>query len=163
MGLRLVKILLSLFLALLALFYAGQNIANLDQAFGAVGYVLGRVDHAVYPGSIVPAVTQPALVWAAVSTIITLELLTGLVLLKGTWNLWQARHRDAMGFDLAKRATLIGAGLGMIVWFGLFHVIGGALFQQWQTEVGDGSLRGAFWFGGIMALTALYIAQTPDD
>ena len=63
---------------------------------------------------------------------------------------------DSLSFHLAKRWTLVGAGLGMLVWFGLFHVLGGALFQQWQTQAGDGSLRGAFWYGAMMALVSLY-------
>ena len=68
-----------------------------------------------------------------------------------------------MAFDQAKKAVYLGAGIGMLVWFGLFHVLGGAVFQQWQTEAGDGSLRGAFWFGAMMALTAMFIAVTPDE
>jgi predicted small integral membrane protein len=163
MPLRIIKILLSLFLALLALFYATQNMVNLEQAFGAVAYVLGNVDHAVYPESFGPAITAKPLLWAALFTIILMEYLTGLVLLKGTLDLWLARSGDSAAFRSAKRWTLVGAGLGMLVWFGLFHVLGGALFQQWQTQAGDGSLRGAFWYGAMMALVALYIAQTPDD
>jgi predicted small integral membrane protein len=163
MALRIIKILLSLMLSLLALFYVTQNVVNLEQAYGAVAYVLGNVDHVVYPESFGPAITATPLVWAAVFTIIGLEYLTGFVLLKGTFDLWRARGGDAMAFEAAKRWTLVGAGIGMLVWFGLFHVLGGALFQQWQTEVGDGSLTGAFWYGAIMALVALYIAQTPDN
>ena len=163
MPLRIIKILLSLFLALLALFYATQNVVNLEQAFGAVAYVLGNVDHAVYPESFGPAITAEPLLWAALFTIILMEYLTGLVLLKGTLDLWRARRGDRESFAASKQWTLVGAGLGMLIWFGLFHVFGGALFQQWQTQAGDGSLRGAFWYGAMMALVALYIAQTPDD
>ena len=163
MPLRIIKILLSLMLALLALFYATQNVANLEQAFGAVAYVIGNVDHAVYPDSFGPAITAEPLVWTALVIIIGMEYLTGFVLLKGTLDLWRARSGDSASFASARRWTLVGAGLGMLVWFGLFHVLGGALFQQWQTPAGDGSLRGAFWYGAMMALVALYIAQTPDD
>ncbi len=163
MTLRLIKILLALMLAGLAIAYATQNVVNIEQAFGAVGYVLGRVDHAVYPGSFMPAITSPALIWVAVAIIVTMEYLAGLVLLKGAIDLWRARGEGAMAFDQAKKAVYVGAGLGMLVWFGLFHVLGGAVFQQWQTEAGDGSLRGAFWFGAMMALTATFIAVTPDE
>ncbi|MEE4173742.1 MAG: DUF2165 family protein [Xanthomonadales bacterium] len=162
MPLRIIKILLSLFLALLALFYATQNVVNLEPALGAVGYVLGRVDQAVYPASFFPALTHPLLVGGVLALIIGLEYLAGVVLLKGTLDLWRARHGDASTFAGSKQWTLVGAGLGMIVWFGLFHVFGGALFQQWQTPAGDGSLQGAFWYGAMMALVALYIAQMPD-
>jgi predicted small integral membrane protein len=163
MLLRLIKVALSLMLALLALFYATQNVVNLEQAHGAVAYVLGRADHVVYPGSFFPALSAPALTWTAVAAIIGLEYLTGLVLLKGSFDLWRARGADPRTFDRAKRLAIAGAGLGMLVWFGLFHTLGGALFQQWQTEAGSGSLQGAFWYGGTMALTGLYIALMPDD
>ena len=63
MSLRTIKILLTLMLAFLAIAYATQNVVNIEQAFGAVGYVLGRVDHAVYPGSFMPSITSPALIW----------------------------------------------------------------------------------------------------
>lgn len=162
MPLRIIKILLSLMLSLLALFYATQNVANLEQAYGAVAYVIGNVDHAVYPETFGPTITSEPLVWVALFTIIGMEYLTGLVLLKGTLDLWRAKG-ESLSFHAAKRWTLVGAGLGMLVWFGLFHVLGGALFQQWQTQAGDGSLRGAFWYGAMMALVALYIAQTPDE
>ena len=163
MSLRIVKALLSLFLAVLALAYATQNLVNLDQALGAVAYVLGRVDHAVYPNSFLPAIDHPVAIGAALGLIIALEYLTGFLLLKGSWDLWRARREGAMAFDRAKKATLVGAGVGMLVWFGLFHTLGGAVFQQWQTPAGDGSLTGAFWYGAMMALIALYISLTPDE
>ncbi len=159
---RLIKILLSLAMALMAIIYATQNVMNLETAHATVGYVLGMGENAVYPKSFLPAITNSGLVWAAIGTIITFEYLAGLLLLIGTFKLWGARNSDAMGFDMAKKTTLIGCGVGMLVWFGLFHVIGGALFQMWQTEIGDGSLRGAFWFGGMLAFSALYISLTPD-
>lgn len=160
---RTIKILLSLCVALLCIFYAAQNIANLQFAYGAVDYVMGNVDHQVYPNSFGPSITHPVLVWIVVGVIITLEFLAGLLALKGTWDLWSARKADQFTFDSSKKFALLGAGVGMLVWFGLFHVIGGAFFQMWQTEAGDSSLRGAFWLVGLLAFAALFITQTPDD
>jgi len=162
LSLRFVKICLGLVLGLMALTYAVQNLANLEQAHGAVAYVLAGPDHQVYPESALPRPTSPTLAWVALGVILALEFLTALVLLKGAWNLWRARAEDAMGFDQAKHTLMLGAGLGMLVWFGLFHFIGGAVFQQWQTEAGSTSLQGAFWYGAIMALTAVFVAATPD-
>lgn len=163
MTLRMIKVLLALMLALLAIAYATQNVVNIEQAHAAVSYVLGRVDHAVYPNSFMPAISSPALVWLAIGIIVAMEYLAGLVLLKGAFDLFRARGEGAMAFDQSKKFVYVGAGIGMLVWFGLFHVIGGAIFQQWQTEAGDGSLSGAFWFGAMMALTSLFIAVTPDE
>jgi len=160
---RNIKILLSLCVAAMCLIYAGQNLVNLQQAHGAVAYVLGNVDHQVYPNSIGPTITSSALVWVGVFIIIALEITAGLVTLKGSWDLFQARAADAEAFNKAKRVTLLGIGLALLVWFGVFHVIGGALFQQWQTELGHNSLTDAFWFVAMPMLAGLYLTQVPDN
>jgi predicted small integral membrane protein len=160
---RIIKILLALNMALLCLVYVGQNFFNLDSTFGALAYVLGNTDHQVYPDSFGPTLTSSALVWIAVIVVLGFETISGLVLFKGAMNLAQARNAVPADFQAAKKLVYIGAGLGMLTWFGLFHVMGGALFQMWQTTVGDGSLGGAFWIGGILALSALFIALVPDD
>lgn len=160
---RIIKILLALNMALLCLVYLGQNFANLDSAYGALAYVLGNTDHQAYPNSFGPTLTSPGLVWLALVLVLGFEAASGLALLKGTRDLAGARHAPLADFQDAKKWVFIGAGLGMLTWFGLFHVLGGALFQMWQTTAGDSSLSGAFWIGGILALSALFIALVPDD
>jgi len=160
---RNIKILISLCVAAMCLIYAGQNLANIQQAYGAVAYVIGNVDHQIYPNSFGPTITSPALVWVAVTFIIALEITAGLVTLKGSWDLFQARSGDAETFNRAKRITLLGIGLTILIWFGVFHVVGGALFQQWQTEMGHNSLLDAFWFAVMPMLAGLYLTQVPDD
>lgn len=159
---RTIKILLSLSIALLCLFYALQNVVNLDQAYGAVAYVMSNTDHVAYPDSFGPSISGGALVWLALGIILVGEFGAGLVTLKGTWDLFAARAASSAEFADAKQWTMAGAGIAMLVWFGLFHVMGGALFQQWQTEIGDGSLHGAAWLAGLIGLIALYI-QIIDD
>lgn len=160
---RTIKILLALNMALLCLVYVGQNYFNLDATYGALAYVLGNTDHQVYTNSLGPTLTSPGMVWTAVVAVLAFETISGLALLKGAADLVRARNAVPADFRAAKKWIYIGAGLGMLTWFGLFHVLGGALFQMWQTTVGDGSLRGAFWIGGILALSALFIALIPDD
>lgn len=158
MSIRYIKILLVVFASLLCLSYATQNVANLDAAFAAVGYVMGMQDHVVYPASFMPAVQSPALVWAALALVIALEFTAGLLIAKGAFDMWSVRRGDAVAFDAAKRLALVGTGVGMLVWMGLFGVVGGAVFQMWQTPAGAASLEGAFQFFGSMALVALFIA-----
>lgn len=146
MTIRHFKCLFVLLLALMCLFYAFQNIANIDACYQAIAYVLSMQEHAVYPDSIIPTIEASFLVWFVVILIIVTEILAGLVLLKGAWDLWSARLADAMVFNQAKKYALIGAGIGILVWFGYFAVFGGALMQMWQTQAGDMSLRGAFQF-----------------
>ena len=85
----------------------------------------------------------------------------GVLSLKGAWDLWSARQASASVFNAAKAYALLGTGLAMVVWFGGFIVIGGALFQMWQTEVGAGSFRDAFVFAATGALVML-IVDRPD-
>ena len=73
MAIRYLKIALIVVVALQGLLFALQNIANLDAAFQAVAYSVGRADHAVYPESIGPTVTSPWLVWTFLSLILAGE------------------------------------------------------------------------------------------
>ena len=56
MAIRLLKIVFIVFISLLCLFYAAQNVANLDACYQAFAYVMGAEDHQVYPDSIFPAI-----------------------------------------------------------------------------------------------------------
>lgn len=157
MPVRLLKIVLVALIALLCLMYAAQNLVNLDAAFGAVGYVLGMSGHSVYPASFGPAVTHPTLVGAAVGTIIAFEIAAGLLAAWGCLDLWRARRAAAVVFDAAKTRALLGCGLGLVVWLGLFSVGGGAYFQMWQTQIGTGSLNNAFQYIGMCGVVLIFV------
>jgi predicted small integral membrane protein len=158
---RYLKIDLALFLALFCLFYATQNVVNLDQAFGAVSYVLSMADHQAYPDHFGPPLTSAPLVWLAVIVIIALEFTAGIFAAKGTWDLWAARKQDAALFNEAKRWITLAGGMALFVWFGLFATIGGAYFQMWQTEIGQGSLGDALMFVTSIGVVILFI-NLPD-
>jgi len=158
---RYLKIVFVMFVGVMAALYGLQNIANLDAAFQVVTAVMGMENHNYYASSLTPAIHSPVLVWIGLAVIIAAELLAGLFALKGSWDLWSARHRSAMEFNAAKRYALLGCGIGVVVWFGFFGVLGGAWFQMWQTELGGGSLTGAFQYFGSCALVLLFVNQ-PD-
>lgn len=162
MAIRNLKIVFVALIALLCLFYAGQNVANLDACYQAFAYVLGRVDHQVYPDSFFPAIQNPALLWLVLIVVVTLEFAAGLLSVKGAWDLWSARKAPAATFNAAKKFALLGCSIGIIIWMGLFGVFGGALFQMWQTEIGKGSLGDAFQFFAACAFVFL-IVNSPDD
>lgn len=155
---RYLKIALTLSVGLLALFYVVHNIVNWDSATGAVGYVLSREGHVVYPDSLVPSITSPT-VHAVITAIICIgEAAAAILSLLGAWRLWSARNADVVAFAAAKRTAVVGVGLAALVWFFLFAVFGGALYQMWQTEIGAGSLEGAWQFSGLSFLTLLYLS-----
>jgi predicted small integral membrane protein len=161
MTIRLLKAGLVGWVAVLCIAYATHNIVNLEHAYAAVAYTLGQHDHQVYPGSFVPAITQPALIWLALGIILLGEYAAGFVAARGAWDLWRNRRADASSFNAAKTWAVLGPGLGVVVWFGLFGAIGGAIFQQWQTQAGALSLEGAFQYAGGCALIMLFVAM--DD
>ncbi|MCJ8190351.1 DUF2165 domain-containing protein [Sphingomicrobium aestuariivivum] len=159
MTIRFVKLLLVIGAGLQALLYALQNIVNYEAGHAAVGYVLSRADHGVYPDSIVPMVTSDGLVTLAYVTIIAFELLGGLMVLAGAVRMAQSVGGTKRAFSASKWLALSGLGLLVFTWLGLFMAIGGAGFQMWQTEVGSGSLEGAFYYAAISGLVMALVAQ----
>ncbi len=162
MVIRHLKIIFVTFISLLCLFYAAQNVANLEACYQAFAYVLGAVDHQVYPDSIFPAIRSPAVIWLVLVVVVTLEFVAGLLAAKGAWDLWGAKRAPAADFNNAKTFALAGCGTGIVVWMGLFGVFGGALFQMWQTEIGKGSLGDAFQFFAACAFVFL-IVNSADE
>lgn len=159
---RSIKVLLTSFVALFCVFYALQNIVNLQAGHGFVAYVSSMADHAAYPAHFGPPVTAPALTWAMYFIIIVLELLAGMLAAKGAWDLFSARIASAEEFNAAKRFALAGCGVAVLVWFGLFGGIAGAYFQAWQTEAGLNALRDAGMFSIQHGIVLLIIAMKDD-
>ncbi len=159
---RWIKILLAAFVAMMCVFYALQNIVNLQAAYGFVAYVAGMADHAAYPAHFGPPITASALVWAMLWIIIGLELLAGALAAKGAFDLFTARAATADEFQAAKQSAIAGCGVAVLVWFGLFGAIAGAYFQMWQTEAGNNALQGSFWYSMQAGLAWLLIAARDE-
>jgi len=162
MVVRHLKIIFVVLISLLCLFYAAQNVANLDSCYQAFAYVLGAVDHQVYPNSIFPVVQSPVVIWLVLVLVVTLEFAAGLLAAKGAWDLWRTRRAPAADFNRAKTLALVGCGTGIVVWFGLFAVFGGALFQMWQTEIGKGSLGDAFQYFAACAFVFIIVNSVDE-
>jgi predicted small integral membrane protein len=50
--------------------------------------------------------------------------------------------------------------MALVVWFGGFIVIGGVLFQMWQTKIGAGSFHDAFIFAAMGGLVLLILSSS---
>jgi predicted small integral membrane protein len=159
---RLIKILLAVFVALFCIFYAVQNIVNLQAAHGFVAYVGSMADHAAYPAHLGPPIMAPALTWTMLWIIIALEMGAGLLAAKGAYDMLQARNASADDFNAAKTYAIAGCGVAIIVWFGLFSAIAGPYFQMWQTEAGLNALRDSSLFS-IQHGVVLLILTLKDD
>lgn len=161
MSIRILKIILVIFVSMQALFYALQNVANIDVAYQLTAYVLSNAEHAMYPSSMFPALSNPVLVWVALIIIITGEFLAGALAAKGVFDMWSKRNASAVEFSQSQKYAILGCGASMIVWFGLFMVVAGAAFQMWQTTAGSASFNGAFQYfcASALVLITLYVAD----
>jgi predicted small integral membrane protein len=148
--------------SLMALTYVAQNMVNADAAHQAIVYVMSGADHEVYQHSFGPKLSDPLLGWIVVAIIFGLEVAAGILLARGAWAMWRARNSAVHVFAESKKWALIGSGVGVFVWFGLFGVIGAAFFQMWQTPAGAGSMNGAFQYFVSCAITLLFLNQ-PDQ
>ena len=162
MSIRYLKIILVVFVGLSGWLLVAGNIANWDAGLESVRYVMSMEGHEAYGTHIFPPITSPALIVIAYIVILAGEVLIGALCFKGAWDLFSARRESAEVFNSAKKYAILGAGMAMLVWFGGFVVIGGTLFQTWQTQVGSASFRDAFVFAASGGLVLLIVNQ-PDD
>jgi len=161
MSIRYLKIVLVVFVGLSGFLLVAGNIANWNAGFELVRYVMSMEGHEIYGTHIFPPVTNSVLVILAYLTILSGEFLVGGLSFKGAWDLWGARRESADVFNAAKTFALLGTGMAVVVWFGGFVVIGGTLFQMWQTKIGAGSFDGAFVFAVGGGLVLLFVSS-PD-
>lgn len=157
MAIRITKIILVLFVGLQGWLYVAGNLANWDAGLSAIAYVLGMQEHTYYANHLLPPITSPALVTAAFVIIVFGEFLVGALSFKGVWDLWKARKSSAETFNASKTCAILGPATAMVVWFGGFIVLGGGLFQMWQTQIGDGSFTGSFVYAATSGLVLLFV------
>ena len=162
MVIRYFKITFAALVSLFCLFFAFQNLANLQACYQAFQYVMSNADHQTYSSSFGPSITSSTLVWLAVASVIGLEIAAGLVSGKGALDLWLARRATAETFNAAKTWALAGLSLGIVIWFGLFGVVGNAYFQMWQTELGRISIADAFRYFATCAFLYLIISSVDE-
>jgi predicted small integral membrane protein len=154
--------LLVLFIGLHALFYAAENLANLEHAHGALSYVLSGADHEAYPNTPFFFVTNTTLHWIALSLVIICEIAIGVFGIKGAWDMFRTKNADSATFHAAKSGGLWAAGLALFLWFGFFMTFGASFFLMWQTELGTGSMEGAFMYAIASAITMMFVYLTED-
>ena len=113
MAVRISKIIfLCLSLAAYALIVVYDNVVDYGSNYTFVGHVMSM--DTTFPDSDLRsrAITS-AVVWhVALWIIILAEAAAALLLLVGTWHLWQARSASGAQFNRAKRAAVMGATAG---------------------------------------------------
>ncbi|HTE38792.1 MAG TPA: DUF2165 domain-containing protein [Reyranella sp.] len=159
---RLVKVAMVASCALLALLVAFNNLVDYGSNYTFVRHILSM--DTTFPGNVLTgrAITSPALWTLGYWLIIAAEAATGLILAFGSLRLALAVRGPAALFNAAKPAVALGVGVGFLLWFTGFAVIGGEWFAMWQSKEWNG-VPSAFRFYVTLLLVLIFVMQPDGD
>ncbi len=161
MIIRLVKTAMVASCALFALLVAFDNLVDYDSNYEFVRHTLSM--DTTFPGNALKgrAITSPTVWTVAYWLIILAEAITGLMLAFAALRLSLAVRGPAGHFKAAKQYAVLGVGLGFLLWFTGFVVIGGEWFAMWQSKEWNG-VPSAFRFYITLLAVVIFLVQ-PDD
>ena len=159
---RLVKVAMVASCALFALLVAFNNLVDYGSNYAFVRHALSM--DTTFPGNALRgrAIISPALWTLGYWLIIAAEAATGLILAFGSFRLALALRGPAALFNAAKPAVALGVGLGFLLWFTGFAVIGGEWFAMWQSKEWNG-VPSAFRFTVTLLLVLIFVMQPDGD
>jgi predicted small integral membrane protein len=162
MIIRLVKVAMVASCALFALLVAFNNLVDYGSNYAFVRHALSM--DTTFPGNALTgrAITSPALWTFGYWLIIAAEAATGLILAFGSLRLALAVRGPAALFNAAKPVVVLGMGLGFLLWFTGFAVIGGEWFAMWQSKEWNG-VPSAFRFYVTLLLVLIFVMQPDGD
>jgi predicted small integral membrane protein len=161
-AIRLVKTAMVASIALFALLVAFDNVADYPTNYEFVRHTLSMDTTSSGSALRDRAITNPAIWTAGYWLIIAVEALTGGVLAVAAIRLLVALRAPAARFNAVKRLVVVGAGLGFLLWFTGFMVVGGEWFAMWQSKSWNGQ-EAAFRFYVTLLLVVLFVNQPDDD
>jgi predicted small integral membrane protein len=159
---RVVKVIMVGCLAVFALLVTFDNLIDYDTNYTFVRRVLTM--DTTFPGNalLYRRITSPALWQAGYALIIAGEGMTGIALAAAAISLARRLRSDPVLFNRAKRFVYLGAGLGFLVWFFGFMVVGGEWFQMWQSAMWNGQ-EAAFRFYMTILVVLIFVNQPDGD
>jgi predicted small integral membrane protein len=159
---RLTKIAMSASLALFALLVAFGNVTDYGSNFAFVRHVLSM--DTTFPDSALRwrAIANPMLWHVAYWLIILGETLTCAAYTIGTVALLGNLRGSGAAFNRSKRYVYVATGLGFLVWFLGFMVIGGEWFAMWQSPAWNGQ-EAAFRCYAALLGVGIFIALDDRD
>ena len=157
---RIVKAIMVGCLALFALLVTFDNLTDYDTNYAFIRHVLTMDTTHPDNALLYRRIMSPAWWQVGYALIIAGEALTGVALAGATISLTRRLRSDATRFNRAKRLVYLGAGLGFLVWFFGFMVVGGEWFQMWQSHQWNGQ-QPAFRFH-MTVLAVLIFVNQPD-
>lgn len=159
-AIRLVKTAMVASTALFALLVAFNNLADYNSNYEFVRHTLSM--DTTFPDNALKgrAITSPSVWTLAYGAIILAEAAIGLVLAFAAFRLaWTSRASSA-AFNAAKQYVAIGVGLGFLLWFTGFVVVGGEWFLMWQSKTWNG-VESAFRFYMTLLAVGIFVGL-PD-
>jgi predicted small integral membrane protein len=155
---RLTKITAAIFIGAIGLLILLGNMFNLNSAYEFVSFVVAGVEQPYYK-IIGPTVTAVWLTWVALFVIMAGELAVGFLGFSGAIRMIQQRGGTSDEFNNSKAHAVLAGIIGMLLFYGFFVVIGEGYFHMWQTELGLGSVAGAFRYGSVCAVLMFFISS----
>jgi predicted small integral membrane protein len=157
---RVVKLVMVGSLALFAFLVTFGNVTDYGANFQFVRHVLSM--DTIFPDNPLAyrAITNPFLWHLGYAVIILGEGLTCAAFTLAAMELARSLRSDAAQFRRSKRFVFVGAGLGFLVWFFGFMVVGGEWFAMWQSNFWNGQ-QAAFRF--YVTLLGVLIFVNQDD
>jgi predicted small integral membrane protein len=158
---RIVKIVMLGSLALFAGLVTFDNLTDYQTNYAFVRHVLSM--DATPPGSALMyrSISSPALWEAAYALIIAGEGATALGFTGAAALLLRHLRSPATSFNRAKGLAVVASGLGFLVWFLGFMVIGGEWFQMWQSSQWNGQ-EAAFRFYLTILAVLIFVMQKDE-
>jgi predicted small integral membrane protein len=151
--------------AAFALLVAVDNVVDYPTNYEFVRHVLSM--DTTSPGNSLMghAITNPTLWHVAYWMIIIAEGVIGVALAWAALRLAMNLRAPARRFNAAKDLVVVGAGLGFLLWFLGFMVVGGEWFAMWQSALWNGQ-QPAFRCYVTLLLVTIVVNQPdldPDD
>jgi predicted small integral membrane protein len=146
--------------ALFALMVAVNNLVDYESNFQFVRHVLSM--DTTFPGNALRwrGIASPVFWTLAYWSIIAAEAVVGCLLAYATAQLAMKLRSSARNFNAAKKYAIAAVGLGFLLWFTGFMVVGGEWFAMWQSKEWNG-LQAAFRFDVILLVVVIFLNQ-PD-
>jgi predicted small integral membrane protein len=157
---RLVKVAMVASTALFALLVTVNNLVDYGSNYEFVRHTLSM--DTTFPGNALlgRAIAQPALWSIGYWLIILTEATVALILAFAALQLAMNAKAGANRFNAVKKYAAVGVGLGFLLWFTGFMVVGGEWFAMWQSKAWNGQ-EAAFRFYMTLLAVIIFVSQ-PD-
>ena len=158
MTFRVAKMALVFAVALYYTLLVFNNITDFDSNYQFVRHVL--MMDSTFPGNhgMWRALNRPAWHFAFYLTIIAWEFVTMILCWWGGYRMARALRGNSVAIGHAKRISIVGLTLALLMWLVAFVIVGGEWFLMWQSKMWNGqevAVRMFTVIGIVLLLVAL--------